>query len=67
MLFCSAAIRLPVKVRNFAVLPQANYKVEGNKTALANTDTISLQVFQKPFATGGCRLAYYAQDDKGTK
>lgn len=57
----------PVKVTKSDMLPQASYKVEGNKTALANKDTISLQVFQKPFATGGCRLAYYAQDGKGTK
>ena len=44
-----------------------NYHVVDYKTAIKSQDTISLKVFQKPFATGGCRLAYYAQDSMGSK
>lgn len=56
-----------LKAWNFAVPLQVNYKVQDNKTKIASEDTISLQVFKRPFATGGCRLAYYAQDNMGTK
>lgn len=46
---------------------KVNYHVVDNSTAIKSQDTISLKVFQKPFATGGCRLAYYAQDSMGSK
>lgn len=64
---CYACTRVPVHSDKSAVLFQVNYEVHDNKTAIASKGTINLQVFQKPFATGGCRLAYYAQDDKGTR
>lgn len=48
-------------------LQQVSYKVAENRTRKAGEDTLELKVFKKPFASGGCRLAYYAQDSNGVR
>ena len=48
-------------------LQQVSYAVTENRTRKAGEDSLELKVFKKPFASGGCRLAYYAQDSNGVR
>lgn len=49
------------------MLMQVGYKVVDHRTHMAQQDTLLLQVFKKPFASGGCRMAFYAQDSNGVR
>lgn len=66
-------LRLCAVVVCFAVpdladmLMQVGYKVVDHRTRMAQQDTLMLQVFKKPFASGGCRMAFYAQDSNGVR
>ncbi len=46
---------------------QISYQAAHNKIKVFKEDVIKLKVFEKPFAVGGCRVAYYAKDNTGNR
>lgn len=64
---CIQAVKWSLSRDNSLDLQQVSYTVAGNRTRKAGEDTLQLKVFKKPFASGGCRLAYYAQDSNGVR